>query len=117
MKLRYKIVIGFFAILFLATTALAIVLSHNTACPPPMVAESSGDTMKAVIYRCYGSSEVLEFVDLPKPEPADKEILVRIQAAAVNPLDWHYMRGSPSVRSRSPFRGRTRCSSGCTRLP
>jgi NADPH:quinone reductase-like Zn-dependent oxidoreductase len=96
-KLRYKIIIGFFAILFLATTALALVLSRDTACPPPMAAESSGDTMRAVIYRCYGSSDVLEFVDLPKPEPADDEILIRIRAAAVNPLDWHYMRGSPYI--------------------
>jgi NADPH:quinone reductase-like Zn-dependent oxidoreductase len=96
-KLRYKILIGFFAVLFLATTALAIVLSHSTACPPPMAAAPSEETMKAVIHRCYGSSEVLEFADLPKPEPAENEILVRIEAAAVNPLDWHYMRGAPYI--------------------
>jgi hypothetical protein len=97
MKLRYKILIGFVAILALVTTALVIVLSYETECPPPMSAAAGADTMKAVIYRCYGSSEVIEFVDLPKPEPADNEILVKIEAAAVNPLDWHYMRGSPYI--------------------
>lgn len=51
--------------------------------------------MKAVTYRCYGSPEVLEFGDIEKPVPAGDEVLVRVQAAAVNPLDWHYMRGSP----------------------
>jgi NADPH:quinone reductase-like Zn-dependent oxidoreductase len=97
MKLRYKILIGFVAILALVTTALVIVLSYETECPPPMSAAAGADTMKAVIYRCYGSSEVIEFVDLPKPEPADNEILVKIEAVAVNPLDWHYMRGSPYI--------------------
>lgn len=51
--------------------------------------------MKAVVYSCYGSPDVLELADVAKPDPADDELLVRIKAAAVNPLDWHYMRGSP----------------------
>jgi len=51
--------------------------------------------MKAIVYSCYGSPNVLELADVAKPIPADDELLVRIQAAAVNPLDWHYMRGSP----------------------
>jgi NADPH:quinone reductase-like Zn-dependent oxidoreductase len=97
MKLRYKILVGFIAVLALATTALAIVLSYDNECPPPMPAAAGSDTMKAAIYRCYGSSEVIELAVLPKPEPAENEILVRIQAAAVNPLDWHYMRGSPYI--------------------
>lgn len=95
MKLTYKILIGFVAIVVLATSALAIVMSYEAACPPPIQADTGADTMKAAVYRCYGSSEVLEFVDIPKPQPVDNEILVKIHAAAVNPLDWHYMRGSP----------------------
>ena len=51
--------------------------------------------MKAVVYRCYGSSDVLEYGDVEKPVPLANEVLVRVHAAAVNPLDWHYMRGSP----------------------
>jgi NADPH:quinone reductase-like Zn-dependent oxidoreductase len=51
--------------------------------------------MKAIVYRCYGSPDVLEFEDVEKPAIADDEILVKVHAAGVNPLDWHYMRGSP----------------------
>jgi NADPH:quinone reductase-like Zn-dependent oxidoreductase len=51
--------------------------------------------MKAIVYRCYGSSDVLGFEDIEKPTPADDEVLVKVVAAAVNPLDWHFMRGTP----------------------
>lgn len=51
--------------------------------------------MKAIVYRQYGPPEVLAFEDLAKPTPADDEVLIQIRAAAVNPYDWHFMRGSP----------------------
>ncbi|MDH4047531.1 MAG: NAD(P)-dependent alcohol dehydrogenase [Gammaproteobacteria bacterium] len=51
--------------------------------------------MKAIAYHCYGSTEVLQIEDVVKPTPASNEVLVRVSAASVNPLDWHYMRGSP----------------------
>jgi NADPH:quinone reductase-like Zn-dependent oxidoreductase len=51
--------------------------------------------MRAIVYRCYGSTDVLELADIEKPTPADDEVLVKVHAASVNPLDWHYMRGSP----------------------
>ena len=53
--------------------------------------------MQAIVYRCYGSPDVLELASIAKPVPADNEVLVKVRAAAVNPLDWHYMRGSPYV--------------------
>jgi NADPH:quinone reductase-like Zn-dependent oxidoreductase len=53
--------------------------------------------MKAIVYRCYGSSNVLRFEDIEKPTAADNEILVKVRAASVNPLDWHYMRGTPYI--------------------
>jgi NADPH:quinone reductase-like Zn-dependent oxidoreductase len=53
--------------------------------------------MKGIVYRCYGSPDVLEFEDIEKPIPADDEVLVKVHAASVNPLDWHYMRGSPYI--------------------
>jgi len=95
LKLRYKIANGVLIVLVLAIAALAIALSYDSACEPaPTVAEGT-EHMKAVVYSCYGSPDVLELADVAKPTPADDEVLVRIQAAAVNPLDWHYMRGSP----------------------
>ncbi|MCH9695642.1 MAG: NAD(P)-dependent alcohol dehydrogenase [Gammaproteobacteria bacterium] len=51
--------------------------------------------MTAVLYNCYGGPEVLQTTTVAKPVPADNEVLVKVRAAAVNPLDWHFMRGSP----------------------
>ncbi|MGB5740224.1 MAG: NAD(P)-dependent alcohol dehydrogenase [Woeseia sp.] len=93
MKLRYKLINGLLSVLGLAVVALAITISYTSGCAPaPSVA---GDTMKAVVSRCYGGPETLEYVDVDKPTPGPKDILVEVKAAAVNPLDYHYMRGSP----------------------
>lgn len=43
--------------------------------------------MRAVFYQSHGGPEVLQFGELPKPVPADDEVLVRIAATAVNPID------------------------------
>lgn len=53
--------------------------------------------VRAIAYCEYGTAEKLRLVEVEKPEPADDEILVRVRAAAVNPLDWHYLRGTPYV--------------------
>ena len=97
MKLRYKVAGGILIFLGVAISSLALVLSHNSACgPAPAVADGS-ELMKAIVYRCYGSADVLGFEDVEKPTPADDEVLVKVVAASVNPLDWHYMRGSPYI--------------------
>lgn len=51
--------------------------------------------MKAIVRHEYGPADVLELADLPKPAPAEDEVLIRVRAAALNPLDWHLMRGVP----------------------
>lgn len=97
MKLRYKIASGFFMLLVIGITVLAIAISHNSACPPSASPPNYENPMQAVIYRCYGSPEVLQYETIEKPVPADNEVLVKVKAAGVNPLDWHYMRGSPYI--------------------
>ena len=97
MKLRYKIGGGLLALLAVAAVCLALVLSYNSPCEPAPVAAGGQETMQAVRYRCYGSTDVLRVEAVEKPEPAADEVLVRVHAASVNPLDWHYMRGSPYV--------------------
>ena len=51
--------------------------------------------MKAIVYTRYGSPDVLQLEEVEKPAPGDDEVLVKIHAAAANPLDWHYMRAAP----------------------
>jgi NADPH:quinone reductase-like Zn-dependent oxidoreductase len=51
--------------------------------------------MKAIVYSHYGSPEVLRCEEIEKPTPGDNEVLLRVRAAAVNPFDWHVMRGMP----------------------
>ncbi|MEP5764080.1 MAG: NAD(P)-dependent alcohol dehydrogenase [Halieaceae bacterium] len=97
MKLRYKIGGTIVVLLVLALSSLALVLSHNKACPTAPELAAGSNTMKAIVYRCYGPPEVLQLEDREMPTVADNEVLVKIEAASVNPLDWHYMRGAPYV--------------------
>lgn len=48
--------------------------------------------MKAIVYHRHGPPEVLQFEDVPKPVPADDQVLIRVHAAGLNPLDWRLMR-------------------------
>ena len=57
----------------------------------------SRDVMKAIVQDRYGSPGVLELKELEKPVVKDREVLMRVHAAAVNPLDWHFVRGQPYV--------------------
>lgn len=95
MKLRFKILYGVLGLLVLAVISLAIVLSYETECGPAAEVSEDVDTMTAVVGRCYGPPDILEIAAIAKPVPGDNEVLVRVRAAGVNPLDWHYMRGSP----------------------
>ena len=53
--------------------------------------------MKAIVYRRYGSPDILRLKEVPKPDPRDGDVLVRVHAASVNPLDWHLLRGKPYI--------------------
>ncbi|HEX7197642.1 MAG TPA: NAD(P)-dependent alcohol dehydrogenase [Candidatus Limnocylindria bacterium] len=53
--------------------------------------------MKAIVYRTYGSPDILRLEEVPRPEVRDGDVLVRVHAAAVNPLDWHLLRGQPYI--------------------
>ena len=51
--------------------------------------------MKAIRYYKYGCPDVLMMEDVPTPPLAGNDVLVRVRAASVNPLDFHYLRGTP----------------------
>lgn len=98
MMTKKRIFIGLAGVLVLSITSLAITLSHNAECPTPASsARGAQPLMKAVMQRCYGPPEVLTLEEIPKPTPADNEVLVRVRAAAVNPLDWHSVAGAPYI--------------------
>lgn len=53
--------------------------------------------MRAAVYTMYGPPDVVRITEIEKPVPKDNEVLVKVRAASVNPLDWHFMRGAPFV--------------------
>jgi NADPH:quinone reductase-like Zn-dependent oxidoreductase len=76
-----------------ALCALALLLTRAVLAEPPMAGASS--LMKAIVHHEYGAPDVLRLEEVEKPVPSDSQVLIRVRAAAVNPLDWHYMRGTP----------------------
>jgi NADPH:quinone reductase-like Zn-dependent oxidoreductase len=57
--------------------------------------------MKAITFTKYGAPGVLQLTEVEKPTPKDNQVLVRVQAASANPLDWHRMRGAPFIARMS----------------
>ena len=53
--------------------------------------------MKAIVYHDYGSSDVLKLEEVPKPSPKNNQVLIKIHAASLNPLDWRLMSGKPRL--------------------
>ena len=51
--------------------------------------------MKAIVRTQYGSPDVLQFAEIATPAPADDEVLIKLCAASVNPLDLFLMKGAP----------------------
>src|SRR5882762_9399157 len=53
--------------------------------------------MKAVVYSRHGSPDVLEIKDVEKPVPKDNEVLIKVRAASVKPLDAGLIKGMPYI--------------------
>lgn len=51
--------------------------------------------MKAMVYHHYGSPDMLELQEIERPRIKDDEVLVKVHAASLNWLDWHFLRGTP----------------------
>jgi NADPH:quinone reductase-like Zn-dependent oxidoreductase len=56
-----------------------------------------GIRMKAIVQERFGPPEILRLVDADRPVLGVDDVLVRVHAAAVNPYDWHMMRGDPRI--------------------
>ena len=66
-------------------TKIAVIIAALIA--TPVFAQSARSTMKAIVVHEYGGPEVLKYEDAPRPEPKENEILVKVIAAGVNPVD------------------------------
>jgi NADPH:quinone reductase-like Zn-dependent oxidoreductase len=55
--------------------------------------QTKSQTMKAIRIHNYGGPEVLKYEDAPRPEPGEGEVLIRVYAASVNPIDWKVREG------------------------
>jgi NADPH:quinone reductase-like Zn-dependent oxidoreductase len=51
--------------------------------------------MKAIVRTQYGSPDVLQCAEVATPTPADGQVMIKLGAAAVNPLDLFLMKGAP----------------------
>jgi NADPH:quinone reductase-like Zn-dependent oxidoreductase len=93
---RLSKIVGAIAVLVaLALGSLAFILSHDGAPAPQRPIPGGAVRMKAIVYRQYGSPDVLALEEIEKPTPADNQVLIRVHASSANPLDWHRMRGTP----------------------
>ncbi len=54
-------------------------------------------TMRATVQKAYGENahDLFEIADVPIPDVAPDEVLIRVAASSINALDWHYMTGTP----------------------
>lgn len=69
--------------------------------------------MKAIVRTQYGSPDVLQFTEVATPTPGDYEVLIKLCAAAVNPLDLFLMKGAPWNRTIPGLRAPKQKVLGC----
>jgi NADPH:quinone reductase-like Zn-dependent oxidoreductase len=63
----------------------------------PTTERGSATTMKGVVRDGYGPPEILQLEQVAKPVVTDDGVLVRVQAAALNAVDWYALTGTPWV--------------------
>jgi NADPH:quinone reductase-like Zn-dependent oxidoreductase len=97
MKRRYKLLGWIAGLIGITFVTLGLVLSHESPCSTAPALGSGSSTMRGWVHRCYGGPEVMRLEAFEKPVAADDELVVKVRAAALNPLDWHYMRGEPYI--------------------
>src|SRR5947207_14274998 len=59
--------------------------------------------MRAILVRKHGGADVLKLEQAPDPEPRDGEVLVRVRAAGVNPVDAYIRSGAHARKAVPPY--------------
>ncbi|MEM8498749.1 MAG: NAD(P)-dependent alcohol dehydrogenase [Pseudomonadota bacterium] len=85
-------VFGLLIFLIIALLVVGYIRSDNVC---PTTSTPKGETMLGAVQCEYGGPEDIAIATIAKPVPQADEILIKVQAASVNPLDWHYLRGIP----------------------
>jgi NADPH:quinone reductase-like Zn-dependent oxidoreductase len=68
-------------------------ITKHTGAIPEKDSSAKYQTMKAIRIHNYGGPEVLQYEDAPRPKPQAGEVLIRVHAAGVNPIDWKVREG------------------------
>src|SRR5882762_2377087 len=69
------------------------IIKHTGATSEKKSTSAKSQTMKAIRIHNYGGPEVLKYEDAPRPKPQAGEVLIRVHAAGVNPIDWKVREG------------------------
>jgi NADPH:quinone reductase-like Zn-dependent oxidoreductase len=92
---RWKRILKWTAgVILIALIACALVAYWTSTNDCESYATVPANPMKAIVYCDYGVPN-LKFQEIEKPTPADDQLLVKVRAASVNPLDWHFVEGTP----------------------
>src|SRR5436309_9396792 len=96
MKRILKWIFRIVLVLFILAFLFVFVAYWRSTNDCDRVGAAQGEKMKAIVYCDYGLAN-LKFTEVEKPTPTDDQLLVKVRAASVNPLDWHFIEGTPYV--------------------
>src|SRR6478609_5587101 len=59
--------------------------------------------MKAIVYQRFGNTDVLQTIEEPKPSIQPTQVLVKVKAVSINPMDWKIRKGEMTLMSGKKF--------------